>query len=66
MISKIIKQVEDAILLRLGEHLEVSTELVDTEEGMILVTVSYWDGVLVSENEFNLEPLIEEIQSRLK
>ena len=66
MISKIIKQVEDAILLRLGEHLEVSTELVDTEEGMVLVTVSYWDGVLVSENEFNLEPLIEEIQSRLK
>jgi len=66
MIEKIIRQVEEKILPGIGERLEIETELIKDKGRVYLVTTSYWDGYEVSNNEFDLEPLIDEIVARLK
>jgi hypothetical protein len=63
MIEKMMQKMEAALLDKMGERLVVETDF--DEKNLLLTTTSYWDGHQVSENEFDMEPIVDAIVARL-
>jgi hypothetical protein len=61
LLSSLEKQAFSAI----ENKLEITTEFVEDDEGLFLVTTTFFDGVEVHSQETNLEPLIEAVKNRL-
>jgi hypothetical protein len=64
MLEKMIEKAEAKILHSLGDRLHIETE-VDAET-LSLRSYTYWDDVLVQEQEFDLTPLVDAIVERLQ
>ena len=61
LLSSIEKQAFNAI----ENKLEITTEFVEDEDGLFLVTTTFFDGTEVHSQETDLEPLIEAIKNRI-
>jgi len=60
-------KIEQQILHSMQERLVIDTKVEETKDGNIhLVTTTTFDGTEVSQHDFDLEPLIQIILSRLK
>ena len=64
MIEKILARFEKKILDTMGDRMSIET--VFCAEEMTLTTVSFWDGDKVSEYVFDLMPLVDAIEARIK
>jgi len=62
--DKIFEKVEKQILASLSDRLVITTEL--DEKTLTLRTISSWDGVVVSDHDFDLSPIVTLIEKRLK
>ncbi len=63
MLEKLIAKAESSILHSLGDRLSIETSF--EEENMMLTTSTYWDGILVSEQDFSLEEMAQAIEDRI-
>jgi len=64
MIEGILKKVEEKILETMQGRMEIET--IFDPAVLTLTTVSYFDGVVVSEYEFDLTEMVDEIVRRAK
>jgi len=64
MIEGILKKVEEKILETMQGRMEIET--IFDPAVLTLTTVSYFDGVVVSEYEFDLTEMVNEIVRRAK
>ena len=62
MIEKVIKEIERRMFSMMDDKLEIVTEF--NKSTLVLTTTSYFDGECVSQNEFDLEPMVDEIVER--
>jgi hypothetical protein len=62
MIEKVIKEIERRMFSMMDDKLEIVTEF--NNKTLILTTASYFDGECISEHEFDLEPMVDEIVER--
>jgi hypothetical protein len=63
MFEHALEKIEKKALSSIGDKLEITTDF--NEETFTLTTVTYWDGIVVSEYEFDLTPMADAIEQRV-
>ena len=63
-LDKAIAKIEKKMINGLGDRLQIVTDI--DEDDLLLSTASYWDGILVSQTEMDLSPLVNAVLKRVQ